>query len=138
MKPLLKTSLIIGLASLGVVTAAYALQSGHSFTPAMLDADRDGVVSAAEVDTHADQLFARVDQDRNGQLSPDEATALHAMMQGVMRGQPAQHGAGHTGLMSQAQFRAALRGHATAMDTDRDGRLTVAELNTAFQHRPAH
>ena len=39
---------------------------------------------------------------------------------------------------SQAAFREALRKHATAVDKDRDGRLTVAELSAAMQHGPAH
>lgn len=140
MNPHLKASLLIGLASLGVVTAAHAFQAGQGFIPAMLDTDRDGAISTSELDTHADQLFARADQDRNGQLSPDERRAFHAAMQGAMHGRPPMdHGDGHeTAVMSQAQFREALRRHATTLDTDRDGRLTVTELNFAMQHGSPH
>lgn len=140
MKPYLKAPLLIGLASLGVVTAAHAYQAAHGIDPASFDTDRDGAISTSELDAHADQLFARVDQDRNGQVSPDERRAFHASMQGATHGRPPMdHGAGHeTAVMSQAQFREALRSHATALDTDRDGRLTVAELSAAMQHGPAH
>lgn len=135
----LKASLLIGLASLGVVTAAHALQAGHGFTPAMLDTDRDGVVSTSELDTHADQLFTRADQDRNDQVSPDERRVFHASMQGAMHGPPPMSHEEHEAIfMSQAAFREALRRHAAALDTDRDGRLTVAELSAAMQHGPAH
>lgn len=140
MNPYLKASLLIGLASLGVVTASHALQAAHSFNPAMLDTDRDGVISTSELDTHADLLFARADQDRNGQLSPDERRAFHDFMQGAMQGRPPMaHGDGHeTAVTSQAQFREGLRRHAAALDTDRDGRLTMTELSAAMQHGSAH
>jgi|GEM_PF-4882061 len=140
MNPYLKTSLLIGLASLGVVTASHAVQAAHTFNPAMLDTDRDGLISTSEQDTHADLLFARADQDRNGQLSADERRAFHASMQGAMHGRPPMdHGDGHeTAVMSQAQFHEGLRRHATALDTDRDGRLTVTELSAAMQHGSSH
>lgn len=139
MKPSLKAPLLIGLASLGVATAAHAWQAAHGFDPASLDTDRDGAISTSELDAHADQLFARADQDRNGQVSPDERRALHASMQGAMHGRPPMdHGDGHAAAsMSQAGFREALRRHAAALDADRDGRLTVAELSAAM-HGPAH
>lgn len=140
MNPYLKTSLLIGLASLGVVTASHALQAAHTFNPAMLDTDRDGVISTSEQDTHADLLFARADQDRNGQLSADERRAFHAFMQGAMHGRPPmEHADGHeTAVTSQTQFREGFRRHATALDTDRDGRLTVTELSAAMQHGSSH
>jgi hypothetical protein len=60
-------------------------------------------------------------------------------MQGAMHGRPPMdHGDGHgAASMSQAGFREALRRHAAALDADRDGRLTVAELGAAM-HGPAH
>lgn len=139
MKPYLKASLLIGLASLGMATAAYAYQAAHGFDPASLDTDRNGAISTSELDTHADQLFTRADQDRNGQVSPDERRAFHASMQGAMHGPPPMSHEEHEAIfMSQAAFREALRRHATAVDTDRDGRLTVAEFSAAMQHGPAH
>lgn len=140
MKPYLRVSLLIGLASLGVVTASHALQAAHSFNPAMLDTDRDGVISTSEQDIHADLLFARADQDRNGQLSPEERRAFHASMQGAMHGRPPmEHGDGHeTAVTSQAQFREGFRRHAAALDTNRDGSLTMTELSAAMQHGSSH
>lgn len=135
MNTLLKGTLLVGLATVGVATAAWALQASHGFTPASLDADGDGVVSASELDTHADLLFARTDRNNDGSLSADELRALHAMMPpGAMEHAPDHPPAPVTG---QA-FREGLRGHARQLDADRDGRLTVAELAAAMHGGQAH
>jgi hypothetical protein len=137
MKTLLKGTLLVGLATVGVATAALALQADHGFSPASLDADRDGVISATELDTHADLLFARTDRDNSGSLSADELGALHAMLPGG--GAAMAHAPGHTPPpLSRQAFREALRGHATQMDANRDGRLTVAELGAAMHGGQAH
>lgn len=129
MNPLLKGTLIAGLATLGVATAALALQASHGFNPASLDADGDGAISMAELDAHADLLFARTDRNNDGSLSADELRALHAMMPpGARAHAPDQPSAPVTG----QGFRDGLRGHARQMDADRDGRLTVAELDAAM------
>ncbi|HEY0104217.1 MAG TPA: hypothetical protein VGB60_12195 [Brevundimonas sp.] len=131
--------MLIGLATLGVVTAAHAFQANHGFDPSSLDADRDGVISPQELSTHGDQLFARADQDRNGQLSSQELRALHAMMPAANHASAANHGAEHgTPPLSQARFREMMGRHAAAADADRDGRLTVAEVSAAMQHGSRH
>lgn len=137
MKTLLKGTLLVGLASVGVATAAFALQADHGFNPASLDADGNGVISTAELDTHADLLFAGTDRDNDGSLSADELRALHAMMPGG--GAAMEHAPGHTPPpLTRQAFREGLRGHATRMDADRDGRLTVAELGAAMHGGQAH
>lgn len=139
MKTYLRVLLAAGLASVGVVAAAHAGQSGgHGFNPASLDADGDGVISVSELDAHADQLFARTDADHDGRLSGDELRALHAMMAGAGVSPP--HGGDHTppASVTQAEFRAGLRSHATQLDADKDGRLTVAELGAAMHGRQGH
>lgn len=136
MKTLLKGTLLVGLATVGVATAAFALQATQGFNPASLDADRDGVISTTELDTHADLLFARTDRDNDGSLSADELRALHAMMPA---GTAMAHAPGHAPApVNRQAFREALRGHATQMDANRDGRLTVAELGTAMHGGQAH
>ena len=137
MNTFLKGTLLVGLATVGVATAAWAVQAGHGFNPASLDADRDGVISTTELDAHANLLFARTDRDNNGSLSADELRALHAMLPGGGAGM--EHAPGHTPApVNQQAFREALRGHATHMDADRNGRLTVAELGAAMQGGQAH
>ena len=136
MKTLLKGTLLVGLITVGVATTAYALQAHHGFDPASLDADGDGVISTTELDAHADLLFARTDQDHDDQLSADELRALHAMMPA---GAPMDHARDHASPpVTRQAFLAALRGHATRMDADRDGRLTVAELGDAMQGGHGH
>jgi len=137
MKTLLKGTLLVGLATLGVATAAWALQATHGFNPASLDADGDGVISTTELDTHANLLFARTDRNSDGSLSVDELRALHAMMPGGGAGM--EHARGHAPApVNQQAFREALRGHATQMDANRDSRLTVAELGAAMHGGQAH
>lgn len=136
MKTMFKASLLIGLASVGVVTAAWAVQSQHGFNPASLDADGDGVISMTELDTHADLLFARTDADRDGRLAGDEMRALHGMMQSAGVAMPQ----GHTppASLTQAEFRTGLRSHAVQLDADKNGRLTVAELGAAMRGNQGH
>ena len=137
MKTLLKGTLLVGLATVGLATAAWAVQASHGFNPASLDADRDGVISATELDAHGDLLFARTDRDNNGSLSADELRALHAMLPDG--GAAMEHAPGHAPApVNRQAFRAGLRGHATQMDADRNGRLTVAELGAAMHGGQAH
>ena len=136
MKTLFKGTLLVGLATVGVATAAWALQASHGFNPASLDADGDGVVSAGELDAHADLLFARTDRNNDASLSADELRALHAMMPA---GAAMKHAPDHPPApVSRQAFREGLRGHATRMDADGDGRLTVAELGAAMHGGQAH
>lgn len=136
MKTLLKGTLLVGLATVGIATTAWAVQANHGFNPASLDADGDGVISTAEIDAHADLLFARTDRDNDGSLSADELRALHAMMPA---GAAMQHAPDHSPApMTRQAFREGLRGHAAQMDANRDGRLTVAELGAAMHGGQAH
>ena len=142
MKTMFKGLLLAGLASAGAATAAWAFQEQHGFNPASLDADGDGVISMAELDAHADLLFARTDANNDGRLADGELQALHAMMAGagVSPPQGQAQGQGHAGPASvtQAEFRAGLRSHAVQLDADKDGRLTVAELGAAMRGHQAN
>lgn len=135
MNTLLRGTLLVGLATVGVATAAWALQASHGFSPASLDADGDGIISTTELDTHADLLFARTDRNNDGSLSVDELRALHAMMPaGAM-----EHAPDHPPAPVNGQaFREGLRAHASRMDADRDGRLTVAELDAGMHGGQSH
>jgi len=132
----LKGTLLVGLATVGVATAAYALQASHGFNPASLDADGDGVISTTELDAHADLLFAQTDKDNDGSLSPGELSALHAMM--PPRATMAHGREQVPAPVSRQAFREAIRGHAAGMDANTDHRLTVAELGAAMHGGPGH
>lgn len=136
MRTMFKGLLLVGLASAGVATAAWAVQSQHGFNPASLDADGDGVISMVELDAHADQLFTRTDANSDGVLAGDEMRALHGMMQSAGVAMPQ----GHTppASVDQAGFRAGLRSHAVQLDADKDGRLTTAELGAAMHGSQGH
>ena len=136
MKTLLKGTLLVSLATVGVATAAWALQANPGFNPTSLDGNGDGVISTIELDTHAALLFARTDRDNDGSLSVDELRALHAMMPA---GAAMAHAPGHAPApVTRQAFREGLRGHATRMDANSDGRLTVAELGAAMHGGQAH
>lgn len=136
MNTLLKGMVLVGFATVGVATAALALQANHGFNPASLDADGDGVISTTELDTHADLLFARTDQNNDASLSTDELRALHAMMPA---GAAMEHAPDHAPApVTRQAFREGLRSHANRLDANRDGRLTVAELGAAMHGGQAH
>jgi len=135
MNTLLKGTLIAGLAAAGLATGAWTWQTHQGFSPASLDADGDGVISTAELDAHAGLLFTRTDRDSDGSLSADELHALHAMMPA---GAQMDHARDHAPApVNRQAFLAALRSHASQMDANRDGRLTVAELTSAM-HGQGH
>ena len=57
----------------------------------MMDANRDGYVTAAEIDAVSAQRFARLDANHDGVLTPDERRAMYrGGREGAMGGEPAQ------------------------------------------------
>jgi len=101
--------LAVGLGA-GIASVAVANQGGPnrpSFE--MLDANKDGKLTQAELDAHKAQEFAKADTDGDGMLSSDEMLARAK----------AQQGERMTNRISKMIAR---------VDTDKDGKLSAAEL----------
>lgn len=149
---------IIGLAVASLAAGmAYAGESGNLKMP---DADGDGVVTRAEMQAHAAQMFAhidvngdgkideadrvamqaqrfdRMDTDKNGQISREEFEAAHPMRDGPMS--EGQDRASEHGLEPGAGKQGAGRHHGgdrmmlRTADANKDGAVSEAEYTAAM------
>jgi len=94
----------------GIASVAVANQGGHnrpSFE--MLDADKDGKLTQAELDAHKAQEFAKADVNADGMLSSEEMLARAKAQQG-------ERMANRVNMMIER------------MDTDKDGMLSASEM----------
>ena len=109
-----------------------------------MDGDKDGQVTRAEVETfergaalgqaraRAQALFAKLDVDRNGQISPVEFAK-------VVTGTPAVDGrpligkldTNKDGKISMIEHRAGKLSYYDQIDSDKDGVVSVAEMKAA-------
>lgn len=109
-----------------------------------MDANKDGQVTKTEVEdfqrltsvaesqARNRQLFAQLDADHNGQLSPAEFAKVEAPTPPV-NGQPviAQLDLNKDGKVSLVEYRTAKLASFDRIDTDKDGVVTVAEMRAA-------
>jgi len=84
----MKRFILPGLAAVAAVTGAIAYAQveggpghGHPMLFEMLDANKDGTVTRAEVTAAAEKHFAEVDTDHNGVISDAERDAMRARME---------------------------------------------------------
>lgn len=110
-----------------------------------LDGNRDGIVTRLELEAaqsralamgaarKAQQLFAQVDVDRNGQISPAEFTRAMSSAPGKPNAAPllAQYDGNHDGSISLVEYRTVTLTNFDRMDSDKDGVVTVAEQRAA-------
>lgn len=114
------------------------------------DADNDGVVTRAEAIAQADERFAAMDADKNGQISTDEGrTGRRDGHHAGRRGQGKhRHGGGlekmHArpdangdGLISLDEHRAQAVARFDRTDANKDGRIDAAERDAARAARKA-
>jgi hypothetical protein len=146
----------------GTVTRAEARTAADSLWQ-RLDANKDGVLNAADRPAREAERFARLDTDANGQISRDEFAAAHGprgehtgmrggdrpdghRMGGLHRG----HGRGMMGAgmgraadsngdgsITRDEFNAAAELRFTTADADKDGSITRAERQAARQQMRA-
>ena len=88
------------------------------------DLDRNGLFSPAEIDSAAEQIFARADANRDGRVTPEELHAMH----GGAEGHGERHQGEVQGPMTLAEFRDHLRRHVAEADANRDGQLSMDEI----------
>jgi hypothetical protein len=160
-----KTRMILigvgGAAALGLAGAAALALAPEAHGPmAMFDADKNQVLTLAEVRQGARTMFASIDADKDGRATHEELRAHHeAMGKGGHRGGHGGGGYGHKGgdgpdrggphrggpmemdkdgdgALTLAEVDAGLTAHFTAADANRDGSVTQEEMDAA--HRAKH
>jgi hypothetical protein len=126
-----RTRIMFGVAGAAALTlgaaAAYAVaESGHD-PMTMFDSDGNGSLSLAEVRQGAQTMFAKVDADKDGRVTMEEFVAHHRMA-GHHRG---PHGGDKAG---PPEGRRAGPPHGPLhMDTDGDGAVSLAEMQSALE-----
>ena len=104
---------------------------------AKMDANHDGVVTAAENVAAAEAMFAKVDADHDGKVTATEMAAGHGMMMREKRimhrgsGGPdmlAMMDANHDGAVTEAEHAAAARTMFTRADSNHDSYVTQDEM----------
>lgn len=105
----------------------------------MMDANDDGVVSAEEAASAADEVFTAMDADDDGALTKDEYMAVRmgpqlgynserqAAMQKAKEDRFTAMDTDANGSVSKEEFLNAAQAHQAAADTDGDGKVTPWE-----------
>jgi Ca2+-binding EF-hand superfamily protein len=107
------------------------------------DADKNGTVTRAELDaferavsvlkaqTQNRALFARLDADRNGHLSPAEFARLAAPRQPNVDAELARYDGNRDKAITLVEYRTGTLANFDRIDADKDGIATVAEMTSA-------
>lgn len=105
----------------------------------MNDANNDGLISAEEAASAADEVFTAMDADDDGLLTQEEYMAVRmgpqlgfnpARQQAMQEAKAARFGemdSNKDGSVSKEEFLAAAKSHYEASDTDGDGKVTPWE-----------
>ena len=105
----------------------------------MMDANDDGVISAEEAASAADEVFTAMDADDDGKLTKEEYMAVRmgpqfgynserqATMQKAKEDRFAAMDADADGTVSKEEFLNAAQAHQAAVDADGDGKVTPWE-----------
>ena len=128
------------LAALGCTTmlfaaTAFAMAPGEHEGLERFDSDRNGQFSLAEIDRAVEQMFNRADANHDGQISREEARALH----GDHGGSGALDGdANGDGVLTLAEFQAHAREHFSRADADHNGQLSMGEMEAMHHEGASH
>jgi len=162
-----KTRMILigagGAAALGLAAAAALALAPEAHGPmAMFDADKNQILTLAEVQQGARTMFASIDADKDGRATEAELRAHHEAMgkdghhrgghggrgeyghkggdgpdrAGPHRGGPMEMDSDGDGALTLAEVEAGLNAHFTEADSNRDGSVTQAEMDAS--HRARH
>jgi len=143
----------IGLTGFVVASVAYAQAAAPmpraTFLTVMdgefrkMDADKNGFVTKIEIEqfqrlqavaesqARNRAMFAQLDKDKNGQISPAEFAAVTPSP--TVNAQPliAQYDSNHDGKVSQIEYRSVKLSRFDAIDSDKDGIVSLAEQRAA-------
>ena len=153
MKKFLLAAALAGTAMSGAAFAQTAPAAPQAAPRGMAraDGDGDGRVSKAEYIARADERFAKMDKNSDGQLSADEmaprremaappagadtAAPAAAPAAGAMRSRMIERlDTNHDGMISRDEYRAQVAGRFDRLDTNHDGFLDQSEM-TAMRDR---
>lgn len=120
-----KYLLAIALVSTAIGGAAMADQMGAG-QPQRADTDKDGTISRAEFMARADQRFAKLDANGDGQLSGDELGG-----RGGNRLMAAD--TNKDGKISKAEYMAQAAERFAKLDANGDGKISPDEMKAAME-----
>jgi Ca2+-binding EF-hand superfamily protein len=131
----LKTRLPFAALATGSLLCAFGASAGDDKMQAM-DANKDGMISAAEHDSGARGMFEKMDADRDGRVTAAEMDAAHASMSPGDTSKPQMSSAEKIrtidtdgdGAITAAEHAAGSRAKFGKMDANRDGSLSADEL----------
>ncbi len=151
----MKSRLLIAGGMLALSGAAFAggahpAADAASAEVKMMDTNQDGFVSPAEHATGARKMFTQMDADHDGKVTAAEMDVAHKKMEGEMRGhQESGHentgremssaekikvvDANNDGVLTAQEHKDASESMFGKMDADKDGRLTLAEVQTGHE-----
>jgi Ca2+-binding EF-hand superfamily protein len=98
-----------------------------------LDKDGDGKVAVSEIDRKHRDFIARADADKDGFITETEMGALREARKAEWRAKRFPD-ANKDGAVDRSEFEIAARERFEALDQNKDGRLSEAEM-AAGQHR---
>jgi Ca2+-binding EF-hand superfamily protein len=135
---ILATCTHAALAAGGLMLAFAA--SAHEDKMQTMDTNKDGMISATEHADGARQMFAKMDADADGRVTVAEMDTAHAAT-GEKPHTPAMSSADKIraidangdGAITAAEHEAGSRSMFGKMDANRDGNLTSAELEAGHQ-----
>ena len=121
-----------------LLCVALPLQAGEPGRKADLDANKDGVVSAAELSQHHTARFMKMDVDGDGAVSRDDIAEFKARLREAHTGSRADRferaDTNGDGLVSEAEAAAVAQQKAEKLDADGDGTISRREMHKAFRH----
>jgi len=129
----LRLPLMIGFVVAGGMTTFASAQPGERMLE-RFDADRDGALSAGEIQTMRGTLFDRFDGNGDGVLDAEEQQRLSARFKrAAAAGKELlpQADTDHDGRLTREEYLASPRPLMEQADTDHDGRLTQEEITAA-------
>jgi len=98
-----------------------------------LDQDKSGGISRDEAPARMKERFGRIDTNRDGQISRGEFRVASSMRAaGQMSQRIKQLDKNNDGAISQTEAQGFLKTRFKQLDADRDGQITVKEMQAAF------
>jgi Ca2+-binding EF-hand superfamily protein len=128
--------LVLGAIALSALATSSAIANPVDKEFAMMDADKDGKVSAAEHAAGAKAMFEKMDSDKDGKVTAAEMTAAHKAVTGRKAAKSDMSSedkikavdANGDGILTAEEHATASESMFAKMDADKDGLLSKKEM----------